>query len=333
MGATPVDFIIQGIREGVTDNTQLAERAGISADKMKMIYRKDKKTFDGLKKLIAKEKKNCSSKMSEGNKNGPSEKNELRLADKNPFHAKYTDNTKTKLSPDQLPEYDLWNMLETGEARLNNLLMSFHQICLDKTRIKLDSIRAVAINALNIISMPWLPENNWKSSILRRKDPAGNIFLHLQRSISFELKEAIQVVLKEINRKEGKISLEQKSSATQPPQPRPYYEISAECPYKDINETYAVIWQILKDNQEGISREALKDKAIEITGKSSEEIDEAIVVVTSRKNIHGEGCDERALPGHGYWVEECFDGQLKIRFPVPIDDEGQEGETGKSITI
>jgi len=359
MGAAPVDFIIQGIREGITDNTQLAERAGISTDQMEVIYRRDKPIFDGLRKIIAKEKKKRLSQMSEGN-NQTSKKNDLQLAEDNPFPPNYTDSTKTKLRSDQRPEFDFWNMFELGETSLDKICTCFLQLNPDKTKVAnvsrdmffmlqkgkvsldtcLDSLlqlnpnKTKAINALNIISMPWLPENNWKSSILQRKDPAGNIFLHLQRSISFELKEAIQVVLKEIHRKEGKISLEQTPPA---PQYRPSYDISDNCPYKDENETYAYIWQILKDHREGggISKDILKSEAMAATGKSAAEIDEAIDVVTSRKDAQGEGCDERALTGRGYWVEENS-GQLVIKFPMSIDDppdgEGQSNYYRNNLT-
>jgi len=186
---------------------------------------------------------------------------------------------------------------------------------------------ATLLKALDDISMPWRPVNNWKSLVLQRKDSDGNIILSLQKSIPYDLMGAVLVALFEINRKERKIlGLDQTPPAPQPPQPRPYYEISDNCPYKDENETYALIWQILINNPEGISREALKDKAIEITGKPAPEIDEAIDVVISRKDSLGKECDERALTGRGYWVEEDPYGQLIIRFPVfhPPGDKDQE---------
>ena len=317
MGATSIDFFIQGIREGITDIIQLAERAGISTDEAKVIYRRDKKTLDGLKRITAKENKKCSSQIS-GINNQTSRKNELQLAKENPFPAKYTDSTKTKLCSDQLPEHDLYNMFEQGETSLDKILTCYLQFNPNKTR---------AINALNIISMPWLPENNWKSSVLQRKDSAGNIVLHLQRSISFEMKEAIQAALKEMSRPEAKKTIEPTPLAPPATQLPKYYPISDECPYKygkNKNQTYAVICQILMNNKDGISQELLKKKATEITHASPNTIDAAITVVTSRRNRDGIGRDFRALPGSGYWVERSQFGRLILHLPEQEEDSDKK---------
>jgi len=168
--------------------------------------------------------------------------------------------------------------------------------------------RAIFNKALDDISMPWRSINNWTSLVLQRTDSDGNIILSLQDSIPYDLMGAVLVAITEMNRPEGNKSLEPTSPAIRPPQP---YRISDECPYKNKNSSYAVIWQILYEHPDGIDRRTLQTKAMDVTGKKKKTVSDYVPYVISPKDPEGKGRHKRAKPG--YWVERLADKKLKLR--------------------
>jgi len=292
---------LQGIAAGMTDPKDLAEWSRVSVDEAKQFYQQNRGHIDNLIKTVAKIKTNkakCPSLIN----HGKNIKTRILFSDKNPF-ARYKDKAKTILTDKQLPEYHGLEMMRNGETSIGNLVKCCLRFEPDKTK---------ALNALDIVCIPWLSSNNWRTMALPTINQAGETTLCLQDSIPYDLMGAILVAKKEINRLEEKKSLEP-TTATPAIRPPQRYPISPECPYRDKNQTCAAVWQILKDNRDGISPERLKKTAIEITGEAPDKIDEAVSVVTSRRNPDGQGRDPRALPG--YWVERSECGKLIIRFP------------------
>ena len=223
------------------------------------------------------------------------------------------------------PEWSNHDQLERRDVTIGEIyVMCFLRMCsqykveVSDALVKMPDTLAKISDALDTVSMPWLPGNNWKSMVLRKKDPFGKTVLHLLQLDPLDLKEDIEAILvavTEMNRPKGRKSPEPTTPATPAIQPPQHYPISPECPYRKNNQTYAAIWQILKNNRDGILPELLKTKAMEITGEAPGIIDEAIFVVTSRRNPDGQGRDPRALPGPGYWVERSKCGKLTLRLP------------------
>lgn len=306
MGATLNDRITLELMEEIAANpnfsiSDLMQRYNISKDKARKLWGRIARVGRKLHyKIVPDPQKNASSI-------------EKKVVKPNP----YTPNT---------PEWSNRNQLEQGDVTIEEIFVRSYLLCspdkIEKSDalVKMPDTLAKISDALDTVSMPWLPGNNWKSMVLRKKDPCGKTVLHLLQLDPFELKEDIETILFAIN----EINCPEETKKPEPIPPvikhrpllRRNFIISDQCPYKNKNKTYAVIWQILKKFHfsHGIRPEFLKKQAMKITGKSSKTIDKAIAVVISPRNSNEKGRDKRAL--RGYWVERSENGRLILHLPV-----------------
>lgn len=318
---------------GIKDAEGLAKLSQMSDDEIEGIYKEHKQLYHNIERAAEKERQSIT--------NQPAKKGEVTKKGE-PKYSK--GNVLVRRDPNGNPypkqsgEIELIELILGGWANLGNLM---EHCCLD-----LGWGEAKFFHALRVISTPQHPKNNWRTMILPTINSDGEIILHLQQSISPELKKALQGVFKEIkhplasyfpekatkvkshgeewrrkiNFKKGKISLEQKPPVTPPPQP----DQTPECSAEDKSQIYAAIRQILEDNPNDLlyNKELLKNEVMKITRKSPENIDKAFAEIIRSQDSLGEGQDEGALPD--YWVVEDPFGQLIIRFPVrPPKEEDQ----------
>lgn len=289
----------------------------MSDDELEKTYEKNKQLYHNIERAIEKEREAIK----------PARKGEATKKDE-PKYSK--GNVLVRRDPNDNPypkqsgEIELIEMIVGGQTNLGCLM--------DYCCLSLKWERATFLHTLYIIATPWHRKNNWRSMILFKTNRTGEITLHLQQIFPLELIKSIQSALCEINRQEETNSLQQNTTIIPPLQPR-HYPISDECPYKygkNKNQTYAVVWQILMNNKDGISLELLKKKVTEITRAAPDMIDEAISVVISRRNRDGRGRDPRALSGSGYWVERSQFGKLILHLPEQGEDSDDNGDTKKT---
>ena len=204
MGAALNDRITLELLEEISANPDfsipdLMRRFGVSKDKAQKTWARIKNVSGTLhQKIVQDTQKNA----------GIIDRKPIRS---NPF-------------PRDTPEHANWDQLERGDVLIGEIyVMSYCRCFSDKAEGShaLDGMPdalAILSDALDTVSMPWMPGNDWKSMVLRKKDPCGKTVLHLLQLDPLELKEDIETILaalKEINRPEEKKKPEPTPPATQ----------------------------------------------------------------------------------------------------------------------